>query len=124
MRLCSACLLGIKCRYDGKGKPNEEVLAIAKNEVLIPVCPEQLGGQTTPRPNAEIKEGNGYDVLDKKVVVVEPDGNDVTDFFCKRRGGSFENSTDIWHQGSYSNAKKSLLWFWPYLRWHFLKDID
>ena len=56
MRLCSACLLGIKCRYDGKGKPNEEVLAIAKNEVLIPVCPEQLGGQTTPRPNAEIKE--------------------------------------------------------------------
>jgi len=86
MKLCSACLLGIRCRYDDKSKPNEKILALAKNEVLIPVCPEQLGGQATPRLDAEIKEGDGYDVLDKKAVVIESDGNDVTDFFVKGAG--------------------------------------
>jgi uncharacterized protein YbbK (DUF523 family) len=44
MKLCSACLLGIKCRYDGSDKANEKVLALAKKETLVPVCPEQLGG--------------------------------------------------------------------------------
>ncbi|MEK6888158.1 MAG: DUF523 domain-containing protein [Candidatus Aenigmatarchaeota archaeon] len=81
MRLCSACLLGIRCLYNGKSKPNEKVLTLAKNEVLIPVCPEQLGGQATPRLGAEIREGDGYDVLDKKARVIESNGNDVTDFF-------------------------------------------
>lgn len=51
--ICSACLLGICCRYDGKSKPNEKVLALAKMEILIPVCPEQLGGLKTPRPCSE-----------------------------------------------------------------------
>lgn len=81
MKLCSACLLGLKCRYDGKSKPNEKVLALSKKEVLIPICPEQFGGQSTPRPDAEIKGGNGSSVLDKKGRVVEFDGNDVTRYF-------------------------------------------
>lgn len=51
--LCSACLLGIKCRYDGKSKPNKKVLELAKKEILIPICPEQLGGLPTPREAAE-----------------------------------------------------------------------
>lgn len=55
MKLCSACLLGIKCRYDGKGKPDEKVIKLSKKEILIPVCPEQLGGLPTPRENREIK---------------------------------------------------------------------
>jgi len=53
MKLCSACLLGIKCRYDGKSKEDKKVLELAKKEVLIPVCPEQLGGLPTPRENSE-----------------------------------------------------------------------
>lgn len=55
MKLCSACLLGIKCRYDGKSKPDEKVMELSKKEVLIPVCPEQLGGLPTPRENREIR---------------------------------------------------------------------
>ncbi len=55
MRLCSACLLGIKCRHDGKIKPDKKVLDLAKKEILIPVCPEQLGGLSTPREPAEQK---------------------------------------------------------------------
>ncbi|MFH0949217.1 MAG: DUF523 domain-containing protein [Candidatus Aenigmatarchaeota archaeon] len=83
MKLCSACLLGIRCRYDEKIKPNEKVLDLTKNEVLIPICPEQLGGLPTPRADAEIKGGDGLDVLDGKAKVVEPDGNDVTEYFVK-----------------------------------------
>jgi len=53
--LCSACLLGINCRYDGKLKPNKKVIKLSKKEILIPVCPEQLGGLPTPRKPAEQK---------------------------------------------------------------------
>ena len=62
MKLCSACLLGVKCRYDGKSKPNEKVLALSKKEVLIPICPEQFGGLPTPR---EPSEQRGKEVVTK-----------------------------------------------------------
>ena len=53
--LVSACLLGVNCRYDGKNNENAQVLALQNREdiTLIPVCPEQLGGLSTPRPPAE-----------------------------------------------------------------------
>lgn len=53
MKLCSACLLGLKTRYDGKSKPNREIIKLAKKQDLVPVCPEQLGGLPTPREPAE-----------------------------------------------------------------------
>lgn len=81
MKLCSACLLGVRCRYDGQVKPNALVKKLAISEPHIPICPEQLGGQMTPRPNAEIKGGDGNDVLAGRASVVEPDGNDVTGQF-------------------------------------------
>ena len=53
--LVSACLLGICCRYDGRGNPNEAVISLLKHDdiTLIPVCPEQLGGLSTPRIPSE-----------------------------------------------------------------------
>ncbi|UCH12163.1 MAG: DUF523 domain-containing protein [Candidatus Omnitrophota bacterium] len=71
MKLCSACLLGIRCRYDGKSKPDKEVIALSKKETLIPVCPEQLGGLPTPRKPSE---GKGAKVITKS-------GKDVTKNF-------------------------------------------
>ena len=58
MKLCSACLLGVKCRYDGMSKPNDKVISMAKKEPLIPVCPEQLGGLPTPREESERRGKN------------------------------------------------------------------
>lgn len=58
MKLCSACLLGIKCRYDGKSMLNKKIIALLEKEVLIPVYPEQLGGLPTPREPTYIK-GDG-----------------------------------------------------------------
>ncbi len=71
MRICSACLLGIDCRHDGKTKPNKKVLELAKTETLIPVCPEQLGGLSTPRPATEISDDS----------IITKDGQDISDSF-------------------------------------------
>lgn len=51
--LISACLLGCCCRYDGASKPQVWVEELARRHQLVPVCPEQLGGLSTPRPPAE-----------------------------------------------------------------------
>lgn len=83
MRLCSACLLGLRCRYNGKVIPNPKVIKLSEKETLIPVCPEQLGGLTTPRPNVEIKGGDGNDVLDGKAGVFESNGTELTKEFVK-----------------------------------------
>lgn len=51
--LVSACLLGVKCRYDGASKPNDAVLALKERYTLIPVCGEVFGGLPTPRNPSE-----------------------------------------------------------------------
>ena len=51
--LVSACLLGANCRYDGGNNQRSQVLELLKDHTLIPVCPEQLGGLSTPRPPVE-----------------------------------------------------------------------
>ena len=71
--LISACLLGYKTRYDGLSKPSKKIKEIFENDILIPICPEQMGGLSTPRPKAEIKG-------DK---VINIDGKDVTSNYIK-----------------------------------------
>lgn len=53
--LVSACLLGVMCRYDGQSRPDEKVVALLKHHMLVPVCPEQMGGLSTPRSPCEIQ---------------------------------------------------------------------
>lgn len=67
MYLVSACLVGINCRYDGKNKPNEKLIEMLQKGELIPVCPEQLGGLTTPREPAEQKEDKVFTFSGKDV---------------------------------------------------------
>ncbi len=71
--LVSACLLGVRCRYDGESKACPAVLDLAKEHELVPVCPEQLGGLPTPRVPAEIQGER----------VVTRDGRDVTKEYQK-----------------------------------------
>ena len=40
--LVSACLLGVECRYDGKGVLDPAVKALLDRHFLIPVCPEDV----------------------------------------------------------------------------------
>jgi uncharacterized protein YbbK (DUF523 family) len=71
--LVSACLLGVCCRYDGRGNPSAQVLDLLKRDdlELIPVCPEQLGGLVTPRLPSERVEDR----------IINRAGEDVTDQF-------------------------------------------
>lgn len=63
--IISACLLGIPCRYDGGSNALSagQIKKLTERYLLIPVCPEQLGGLPTPRIPAEI-QGDGK-VLNK-----------------------------------------------------------
>lgn len=58
--LVSACLLGIRCRYNGTAKTNEAILRLAEKHTLIPFCPEVYGGLSTPREPSEIRDGRVF----------------------------------------------------------------
>lgn len=67
--VCSACLLGADCKYDGGNNYSEKLASfIRKHECqVIPVCPEVMGGLSVPRIPCEIRNGkvcnrNGEDV--------------------------------------------------------------
>jgi uncharacterized protein YbbK (DUF523 family) len=77
--LVSACLLGIRCRYDRGHNRAEEVIKIAKEIRFIPICPEQLGGLPTPRAPSNIIDGDGKDVLNGNARVISITGEDVTE---------------------------------------------
>jgi uncharacterized protein YbbK (DUF523 family) len=81
--LISACLLGVKVRYDGGDNPQESsILDRWRAEGrLVPVCPEVAGGLSVPRPPAEIQGGEGVDVLTGSAVVQTVQGEDVSDAF-------------------------------------------
>lgn len=55
--LVSACLLGKNCKYNGGNNLNQGVLDFVEGHEAIGVCPEQLGGLSTPRLPAEIVDG-------------------------------------------------------------------
>lgn len=78
MILISGCLVGLDCRYDGTSEKNGQVLESLKSVPLLPVCPEQLGGLSTPRARAEIVGGDGHDVLAQRARVLDETGKDVT----------------------------------------------
>jgi len=85
MKIVSACLVGFNCRYDGNNRLNKKLLKLFKEGELIPVCPEQLGGLTTPRDRARIVGGDGKDVIEGRAKVMTHTGKDVTREYI--RGG-------------------------------------
>lgn len=55
--LISACLIGDKCKYDGKSNFNPLIEELLKKYELVPFCPEVEGGLSTPRvPSERIKD--------------------------------------------------------------------
>ena len=72
--LISACLLGKNCKYNGGNNADAisvgELAKLGQIYELIAVCPESMGGLTTPREPAEIY-ANGR-------VITKFSGRDVT----------------------------------------------
>ena len=81
--IVSACLTGALCRYDGGHRLDENVMRLSPEVELVPLCPEQMGGLTTPRRPSEIIGGDGDDVLEGRARVVDAEGKDVTAQFIK-----------------------------------------
>lgn len=78
--LVSTCLLPVPCQYNGQLARYQLSAAQIQmlDAVLVPVCPEQLGGLPTPRKPVEIQGGTGADVLAGRAHVVSADGEDFT----------------------------------------------
>ena len=74
----SACLAGVKCRYDGTDHLVPEVVQLVASGRALPICPEQLGGLSTPRMPAEIIGGDGKSVLRGTAKVLTREGVEVT----------------------------------------------
>jgi uncharacterized protein YbbK (DUF523 family) len=76
--LVSACLLGTCCNHEGRASLRPRVQLLAGAARLVPVCPEVVGGLTTPRPAAEIIGGDGAEVVAGSARVRTAAGDDVT----------------------------------------------
>ena len=76
--IVSACLAGINCTYRGRNKRDRTVEKMVRQGRAVLVCPEVMGGLTTPRINGEITGGDGADVLTGRARVTALSGNDLT----------------------------------------------
>ena len=90
--LISACLLNEPVRYDGQGNAPQDqavwqrIQQWQQQGLLVPVCPELLGGLPVPRPPAEIiassnDDVDGHDVLAGSAQVMTDSGKDVSTEF-------------------------------------------
>lgn len=90
--LVSACLAGVDCKYNGGNNETKKIIELIKNNDVILVCPEQLGGLKTPRDPAE-NIGNK---------VITDKGVDVTKEFNK-------GAEEVLKLAQKFNVKKAIL---------------
>lgn len=84
MIILSACLCSVNCKYSGGNNLSEKAVRLFQQGKAVLVCPEQMGGLSTPRPPCEIIGGTGADVLDGKCRVMTINCQaDVTSQFVK-----------------------------------------
>ena len=80
--LISACFLGIPCRWHGRRAKKRQALInkLRRRYVLVPICPEQLGGMPTPRTSETLGPcTTGADIIDGRARILAPEtGEDVT----------------------------------------------
>lgn len=98
--LVSACLLGERCRYDGKDCYDPAVEKLMEKADVVPVCPETLGGLPVPRTPCEISGGTGADVWKGTAKVLDKEGRDRTRAFV----AGAEKAIEICEQKGAKNA--------------------
>ncbi len=105
MDIASACLIGIKCRYDRELRENTRIKELYDEGRLKAVCPEYLGGLKTPRCPSEITGGDGKDVLLGAARVIGQDGSDRTREFIKGAEETLKAARDCGAKRAYMKSK-------------------
>ncbi|MEK3865441.1 DUF523 domain-containing protein [Paenibacillus sp. FSL H7-0716] len=95
MILVSSCLAGMKVRYNGTDCLDGKIQKLLNENQAIAVCPELLGGFSTPREPAEIVGGDGEDVLAGTAKVVDRSGIDVTELYLKGAYITLEKAQEV-----------------------------
>ncbi|MCD6227905.1 MAG: DUF523 domain-containing protein [Candidatus Omnitrophica bacterium] len=80
--IVSKCLLGYRCRYDGRSCLDRELKKCLKEWEVVGVCPEELGGLRGRRGPFQIK-GKTREVFLGKAKVVDRKGRDFTREFLE-----------------------------------------
>ena len=85
--VCSACLLGTDCKYNGGNNYSEKLNRFIKEHgcTVVSVCPEVMGGLPTPRLPSEIVDDR----------VVNSGGEDVTSEFIMGATKAMEYSSNV-----------------------------
>ncbi|MCI6592346.1 MAG: DUF523 domain-containing protein [Spirochaetia bacterium] len=78
--IVSACLAGDNCKYNGGNNLNQKMKDFLQIHEMIKVCHEVLGGLPTPRPSAEIVNGQ----------VMNAEGKNITKNFTLGAQRAFE----------------------------------
>lgn len=80
----SACLGGVKCRYDGKDKRASWYELIEDRYNIVKICPEVLAGMPVPRASMQFLGGDGKKIWeDRQGKVIDELGEDVTETLKK-----------------------------------------
>ena len=97
--LVSACLAGVKCRYDGKNRKIKQIYQMVKQGKAIPFCPEQLSGLSTPRIPAQVVYRRG------RRKVISECGEDLSRIFQKGAEISFNLAKRFKINSAYLKSK-------------------
>jgi uncharacterized protein YbbK (DUF523 family) len=81
--LLSACLAGLHTRYDGSSRPHPMLDGLRSGSLLVPVCPEILGGLGIPRLSCRFSGGDGTTVLRGEAAIIDTNGIDRTSSFLR-----------------------------------------
>ncbi len=105
MDICSACLTGSKCRYDGEAREDAQIKNRYEAGELKAVCPECFAKLSIPRCPSEIVGGDGEDVLNGKARVMAQDGKDITAEFLEGAKKTLEAAQRCGAKRAYLKSK-------------------
>jgi uncharacterized protein YbbK (DUF523 family) len=86
----SACLVGVRCRWNGQAKLNNKAQRIFRQGKGVLVCPEVSAGLPTPRPACEIVGGNGSDVLKGRAKVMNKRKKGYSKYFIQGAQNTYQ----------------------------------
>lgn len=96
--IVSACLAGINCRYDCQNKLNQKIKKMLEDGEAIAVCPEQLGGLSTPRSPAENQSNK----------IINKNGEDVTAQYQKGAAEALKIAQSIGAKTAFLKTKSPM----------------